>query len=364
MKVRDICQAVEEFAPPGLAYEGDHHGLCIGHPDWEATRVLVALTVTSEVVRAAIRKHAEMIITHHPLIWEPLPALRLDVPHTRLCVELAQARIACFAAHTNLDVAPGGVNDTLAGKLDLVERRPLFPVQQAGLVKLVTFVPETHLAAVRNAVCRAGAGVIGDYTHCTFSTPGTGTFLPGEAAVPYSGKNQRVNEEPERRFETLVTKSRLSHVLEALLAAHPYEEVAYDVVTLENRDPRVGLGVRGRIPAPMSLRSFAVRVRKVLEVTRVRVVGTPEKAVRNVAVLGGAGGGHVSRVPPDVDVLVTGDVGYHDALNAQQRGLALVDAGHAGTEKCIVPVLARYLKKRLKGLRVISCDVSDPFVTL
>lgn len=352
LRVRDVAAAIEELAPPGLAFEWDRIGLSIGDPDWEVSRVLVALTVTPEAAQAAIPKKIDLIVSHHPVIWEPLAALRTDVPHTRMCIELAAARVACFAAHTNLDVAPGGVNDTLAKLLGLVKCTPLFPLPHGGMVKLVTFVPETHLGAVRKAVCDAGAGSIGEYSYCTFSAEGTGTFRPSEEANPYSGKRHRINEEPERRFEVLVPKARIPLVVKALLQAHPYEEVAYDLVQLENKDTNVGLGLRGELPQPMSLRAFSRHVRATLRAPSVRCLGKPGKRVRIAAVLGGGGGSKIREMPENVDVFVTGDVGYHDALAAQERDLAVLDAGHAATEKCIVPVLAQFLKKRFPSLRV------------
>jgi len=361
MKVRDICRVIENFAPPALAYEWDRIGLSIGDPDASVAHVLVALTVTPQAVQRAIRTRAGMIVSHHPLIWDPLRNLRADNPDAKLCLDIATAGIACFSAHTNLDIAPGGVNDLLADKLGLVNRAPLIAVPQGGQVKLVTFVPEAHLAVVRDAVCAAGAGVIGDYTHCTFSAPGVGTFRPGTAAKPFSGTRNQVNEEPERRFEALVPTARIGGVLDALKRAHPYEEVAYDIITLENKDPRVGIGVRGEIPAPATLDAFAATVRENLKLTHVRVVGNAKRRIRTVAVLGGAGGSQVRDVPTGIDVFVTGDIGYHDAQAAQQRGLALIDAGHAGTEKCVVPLLAGLLKKHFRKLRITTYNEPEVF---
>lgn len=361
MKAREIAAAIDDRAPPALAYPGDNIGFNIGDPSTEVTRVVAALTVTEDVFRAARRARAQMIVSHHPAFREPMSALRTDDPLTRLCVNMAAAGIVCYAAHTNLDVVPGGVNDVLADRLALRDRRPLAPVPHAGQVKLTTFVPAEHLAQVREAVCAAGAGVIGEYTHCTFSAPGVGTFRPSEKATPFSGKRLRVNEEPELRFETLVPKARLNQVLDALQAAHPYEQPAYDMVMLENRDPSVGLGVRGRLAKPVSLSDFARGVRRALEVTHVRVVGDLNRKVQTIGVLGGGGGRYISHTPPLVDVLVTGDVGYHDAWTAELRNLALVDAGHAGTEKWIVPVIVRFLKKRFPTLSVVAHVERDVF---
>lgn len=361
MTVADVCAALDRWAPPAYAYDWDRIGLATGQPSDKVATVLCALTVTTAAYKAAVKANADMIVAHHPLIWEPLSTLRTDRAEARLCVDLVKQGIACYSAHTNLDVTPGGVNDILADRLGLVRRSPLFPAGQAKLVKLVTFAPESHLARIRDAVSEAGAGVIGEYTHCSFSSPGTGTFKPSEATNPFSGRKHVLNEEPELKFETLVAAHRLPDVLNALFAAHPYDEPAYDVVTLENRDRDVGLGLRGELETPVKLGEFARHVREKLDLSFVKLIGKDGKRVRTVAVLGGSGGGSAGNVPDDVDVYVTGDVKFHDALAADERGLAVVDAGHHGTEKWIVPALAAYLKKTLDGVAVKSYMEPETF---
>jgi len=360
VNVRDIVEAIEEFAPRELAYEWDRCGLAVGDPEWEVSRVMLALTVTPACAEAARRRRVHLIVSHHPPIWEPLKALRMDDPHTRMCLELAGARIACFAAHTNLDVAPGGVNDTLAHALGLVGCRRLF-VEQGKQVKLVTFVPAAHLASVREAICESGAGVIGNYSYCSFSAPGTGTFRPNEFANPAAGERLALNEENECRLEALVPRQHIRGVIKALLRAHPYEEVAYDVVPLENLDRNTGLGVCGELPDSVPLGKLARRVRAALGAGHVRVVGDPARPIRTVAVIAGAGASRIGDIPGGIDALVTGDIGYHDALNAQEKGLALIDAGHAATERLILPVLARFLKRRFKALKVSTWDEPELF---
>lgn len=361
MKVHDVIAAMERLAPAGLAYSWDKAGLAIGSPDARVSRVIVALTVLPETLEKARKLKADMIVAHHPPIWSPLTSLRTDDPQTKLCLDIAGAGIAVFSAHTNLDVVPGGVNHVLAQRLELKRTAPLIPVDHARQVKLVTFVPEKNLAEVREALCAAGAGAIGDYTHCTFSTPGTGTFLPGETANPHLGSKQRLNEEAELRFETVVPKVRLGQVIEALMRSHPYEEVAYDIVQLENSDPSVSLGLRGELDKPITLRTFAARTRAALGIGHLRYNGDPGRRVQRVGVLGGSGGGSVEDLPRDIDVFVTGDVKYHDALTANANGLAVIDAGHHGTEKWIVPELAAYLKRTLKGLKVSSYMEPETF---
>lgn len=361
MIIQDVCDAVDRLAPPALAYSWDRVGLSCGHPGDSVSGVVIALTVTRDVLKLAQRARANLIVSHHPLIWEPLRSLRADVPHTALCLDIVQAGMACYAAHTNLDVVPGGVNTVLAERLGLNDLAPLIPVPHAAQVKLVCFVPESHLADVRNAVCEAGAGIIGEYTHCSFSAPGVGTFLPSDKARPFSGLKHTVNEEPERRFEVLAPKAHLGAILAALVKAHPYEEPAYDVIPLEGADRAISLGLKGTLSRESTLNRYAAKVRSDLATSHVRVVGDGPRRIRTVGVLGGAGGSEIGAVPPDVDVLVTGDVDYHDALHALDRGICIIDAGHVGTEKWIVPALARYLKSEFPKLKISEHDEPDPF---
>jgi len=361
VKVKEVCRRLEKLAPPGYAYPWDRSGLRIGSPQIEVSRVLVALTVTSEAFAAARKAKAELIVAHHPPLWDPLEVLRTDNRETQLWLEIAQAGLACYAAHTNLDIAPGGVNDALADRLDLEQRAPLFQTPHVALVKLVTFVPEAHLGPVREAVCEAGAGEIGEYRHCSFSSPGTGTFLPGDKAQPFAGKRHVVNEEPERRLEVQLHEARLSQVLAALKRAHPYEEVAYDVYPMNNPDPYIGLGVRGKLAEAVTANELAAIVRKALDIQHVRLVAKSKRKIRSVGVMGGAGSSQIHKLPRGIDAFITGDVTYHDAQAGYDRGIAVIDAGHHGTEKWIVPQLAAYLKKRLESVKVSTFMEPDPF---
>jgi len=290
--------------------------------------------------------------------------LRRDDPYAALCLRLAEAGIACYSAHTNLDVAPQGVNYCLGRTLELKGMRPLFDAQHASQVKLVTFLPPAHVDALRAAVCDAGAGRIGEYTQCTFSTPGTGTFQPGEASRPFSGRRGALSKEEELRFETVIPSSRIPQVLEALFKAHPYETPAYDLVPLANPIPGIGLGMRGTLQSGTPLREFALQVAERLDCGSVRVIGEMKRKVKRVAVIGGSGGGELHRVPHDVEVVVTGDVKYHEGLEARRRGLAVIDAGHEATERPVIPLLARYLRTQARGVQVYEYTESPLFEVL
>ncbi|MFM1920073.1 MAG: hypothetical protein RLZZ303_1707 [Candidatus Hydrogenedentota bacterium] len=361
--VKDIMASMEAWAPASLAYDWDRVGLHTGDPAAPVERVLACLTPNRDALVAARKAGVQMVVAHHPLIFKPLGSLRLDQPAARLCLDYHDARITVFSAHTNLDVVPGGVSHVLATQLGLGALRPLFPVPQATLLKLVVFVPDSHLDLLRDAVSKAGAGKIGNYSHCTFSAPGEGTFLPGDGAAPYVGAMGQVNREPERRFESIVPKPALAAVLAAMRAVHPYEVPAFDVIPLENANPDIGLGVRGELPGKgLPLEAFAAHVRDRLKARSLRLIAPRKKAtVRTVAVLGGSGGGDIARVPADIDCYVTGDVKYHDADLARERGLPVIDAGHVPTELPIVPAIAAYLAQRHPGLKTSTHIEADPF---
>jgi len=350
--VKDICAFMEAWAPQELACDWDKVGLHTGSLNHTVTAVLACLTVTPEAVRAAHKAGANMIIAHHPLIWTPLKRLCPDDPQTAICLDLAARKIACLVAHTNLDMAPDGVNDALARRLQLEDCTPLFRNEGLKYYKLISFVPPGHEDAIREALAVAGAGRIGHYTHCSYQSSGMGSFLPGKSASPFSGRKGRLNTEPETRLEMQADSTCLKAVLAALHAVHPYEEPVCDVVPLANSLQGPGLGCRGRLNESMSMKEFARHVRKKLGIPYVQVYAASGKPVRHVAVLGGSGGKSVTELPGNVDVFVSGDIGYHDAQSALLRGLSCIDAGHAGTELPILEVIRLRLRACFRTLPV------------
>ncbi|HZG84673.1 Nif3-like dinuclear metal center hexameric protein [Paenibacillus sp.] len=329
VEVKRIVRWMESWAPPSLAEEGDKIGLLVGSMDAKVAKAAVALDVTEEVVDEAIAAGAGLIIAHHPLIYRPLAAVRTDRPDGRLLRKLLLHDIAVFAAHTNLDVAEGGVNDLLAERLGLTGTAPLKTTGRETLYKLVVYVPASHADAVRQAAFDAGAGHIGRYSHCGFSVDGTGTFLPEAGANPYLGEAGKLERAEEVRFETIVPESRRADVVRAVIAAHPYEEVAYDVFRLELSGAPYGIGRIGELPAAEPLRAFAERAKAAFGVPALRFVGDAAKPVRRVAVVGGSGRSFVKHaLAAGADVYVTGDLDHHTAHDALAAGLALVDPGH------------------------------------
>jgi len=356
VKVREVMALMEEMAPLHLAREGDNVGLMLGSPEGEVRRILVCLDVTPEVVEEAIARRADLIVSHHPFFYRPLTRIDFHETQGDMIRRLILANISVYSAHTNLDSASQGVNHFLALRLGLKDLKVLVPVKQEKYLKLVTFVPEGHEGEILEALARAGAGHIGSYSHCTFRVLGKGTFLPLEGTSPFIGTPGSLTEVNEYRLETILPVSRLAAVLKALQEAHPYEEVAYDLYPLENQGLVWGMGRLGFLEHPLTLKDLALQVKERLGVTQVRVIGEGKGIVRKVAVCGGSGAAYMANAKAaGADVLITGDVKYHEARQALHLGLALIDAGHFATERVVVPALAEYLGERLhqKGVMVL-----------
>ncbi|MDN5347970.1 MAG: hypothetical protein PWP65_1534 [Clostridia bacterium] len=353
-KCQEIINLVAEYAPPDLAAQWDNVGLLVGDPSQEVRRVLVSLDVTREVIDEALARGANLIISHHPLIFEPLRFLRFDTHPGKLVQQLISENIALYTAHTNLDHADLGVSYHLGLCLGLQEMQVLAPEFQEKYYKLVVFVPQGHEQKVMEALGRAGAGWIGNYSHCTFRALGTGTFLPLEDSSPFIGQKGKLEEVQEYRLETIVPRVCLQKVIRAMIEAHPYEEVAYDVYPLAGAGKARGPGRIGVLPQPEKLGDFAYRVKEALGTEKVAVTGDWEKDVVRVAVCGGAGAGLWPKaLQAGADVLVTGDVKYHEARAVSEAGMALIDAGHYATERVIVPALVKYLEEKLQKQEVM-----------
>ncbi|ETI65948.1 Nif3-like dinuclear metal center hexameric protein [Neobacillus vireti] len=361
----EIIQLFEQFSPKGLAMEGDKIGLQIGRLNKKVERVMIALDVLENVIDEAIEKNVQLIIAHHPIIYRPLKTLLTDTVQGKMIEKLVKHDIAVYAAHTNLDVAKGGVNDLLAAALGLEDAEVLVPTFDTKLKKLVVYVPASHAEEIRQVLGNAGAGFIGNYSHCSFTAAGTGRFLPGEQTNPFLGSSGQLEEVDEVRIETIVPEPLLKKTITAMIKAHPYEEVAYDVYALENKGEVLGLGRIGRVEE-MTLAEFAEKVKYSLEVDKVRVVGDLGTKVKKVAVLGGDGNKYFMNAKfKGADVYVTGDVYYHTAHDAMMQGLNMIDPGH-NVEKVMKKGLTAALQKMCQEsgykVEIFPSEVNtDPF---
>jgi dinuclear metal center YbgI/SA1388 family protein len=355
--VADVISAMRRLAPEAWAEEWDSVGWLVQRNVPDGARLKVAISLDPIDPDWAATHGIRLNVCHHPTPFRPLA--RLD-EHTWAAHAWAMG-LNLYAAHTNLDAAPGGVNDALADALGLIEARPLLPCEGARLVKFVTYVPPANLDAVRDACAAAGAGHIGNYDECSFAWPGTGTFRPLPGANPYTRtRTGHLEHAEEIRLEMIVPAHLLDAVTVAANDAHPYEEMAFDVYSLANLDPRVGIGRIGTLPEPMEPAAFATKVAGVLRTDCVSVAGHAE-AISTVAVLGGAGGKYVGAAKSaGADAFVTGELGHHDALEAQALGIVAVDAGHFATERVVLAPLRAYLEGQLPGLEVVVADETDP----
>lgn len=365
-KVSDILGIINKFAPPGLTEEWDNVGLQVGEPTAPVQRIMIALDASKETVAAAASSDSNLLLTHHPLIFHPLKKINANDPVASAIFSAIKNGVAVISAHTNYDTAAGGLNDLLAARLGLQDFLPLRIGGAEELLKLVVYVPQGHEDQVLNALFQF-SGFIGNYRDCSFRTAGVGTFRPMEGARPFLGKVGAREQAEEYRLEVLLRKPDLSAAIGALLKAHPYEEPAYDIYPLLNTGEKWGLGRIGRLPSPLSLDALARLVKERLEVPALRMVGEPSMQVKKVAVCSGSGAGLLKEaVRQGAQVLVTGDVRYHDAREAMDLGIAVLDAGHFATEILAVAGMATALRDSLQE-RGYCCEIlehrgeRDPF---
>ncbi|RKQ37809.1 Nif3-like dinuclear metal center hexameric protein [Oceanobacillus halophilus] len=360
----DIFKMMERWAPKSLAYDWDNVGLQVGSYNNKVKKIMVTLDVLESVVDEAIQKKVDLIIAHHPLLFKPMKEVNFDTPKGKVIRKLIENQITVYAAHTNLDIAAGGVNDMICRSLGINESNILIESSSLKLYKLAVYVPKTHVETVRNGLSESGAGHIGNYSHCTFQTEGQGTFKPLEGTEPFIGEKGKLEYVAEQRIETIVPENRLELVIKAMLAAHPYEEPAYDIYPLINSGEKFGLGRVGILQEKMKLEDFCEHVKNAFDMESVRVTGDLNKKVSRVAILGGSGEKYIHQAKhKGADVYITGDMSFHMAQDAWQMGLAVIDAGHY-IEKVMKEATATYLKDTLEeeSLDIIVSDTNtDPF---
>lgn len=349
MQIKTLIKYLEELAPPFLALEGDPTGLQLGSLKQEAANVVVALDFNRKVMDEAIEQKANLVVTHHPFIFRPLKAVEPDSPTGSLICDAIKRDLTVYSLHTNLDVAEEGVSRRLADLLALNNQKVLKPTFTQSLFKIVVFVPLGYEDRVRNALAEAGAGWIGDYSHCTFNLEGKGTFKPLEGSNPFIGQQGKIEKVSEIRIETIVTEENLNKAISKMIKAHPYEEAAYDVYPLKNKGKIMGLGIIGDLPTEKSLAELGEEIKELLGVDGLKTAGFREKTIKKVAVCGGSGGRLIEKaVSEGADLFITGDIGYHQFQQGADLNIALMDPGHDATERVVVPFLADYLRERIK----------------
>jgi len=365
LKCRDIIRTMETLASLKHAEDWDKIGLQIGDPSSIIKKVMVSLDVTLPVVEEAVNESVDLLIVHHTPLFNPLENIRWDNPQGRIIQQLIQANINLYCAHTNLDSAVGGVNDILAKKLELSNVQVLSPSWKEQYIKIVVFVPAGFEDQVRSAMSENGAGHIGNYSDCTFQLSGTGTFRPLEGTNPFIGTQDQLEKVEEYRIETIVPQEKVEQVLFAMVKAHPYEEAAYDLYPLLNNGEHSGLGRFGSFEKELTTGELIEKIKAVLNISDIRLVGDINKKIKEVALCGGSGASLIKQaVKKGAQVFITGDVKYHEAQEAESLGLSLIDAGHFPTEYPVVKMVADFLRQNLdkKQIEIIESQINtNPF---
>ncbi len=370
IRVNDLLGLLNRLYAPQLAEDWDNVGLQVGDGTAEVRRVLVCLDIDSRVVARAQAEEAQLVLAHHPLLFKPLKRIAPADEVGRTVFAAIRAGISLVSVHTNLDRARDGLNDWLADRIGLSRVAVLHTVGNEDLYKLVVYVPEGHQEKVADALFASGAGHVGGYDCCSFRVRGQGSFRPGENTRPFIGRAGELETVDEWRLEVILPREHADRAVRQMLKAHPYEEVAFDLLALKNTRADVGLGRIGELATPLSLADFARQVKAALQLDHLRLVGDASRKIGRVAVCGGSGAFLLHQAHRQgADVLVTGDVKYHDAREAEQLGIALIDAGHFGTERIAVEGLATALRaasveKKWPIEFLALTDETDPFALI
>ena len=356
-KIKNITTFFEDLAPLKLQESYDNAGLIVGDSNIEVNSVLVTLDVTEEVVEEAIKLNAQLIVSHHPIVFSGLKKITGKNYVEKILLKAIKNDIAIYAAHTNLDSITGGVNGKICEKLGLENCKILQPVS-GQLKKLVTFIPVEHTDKIREEIFAAGAGHIGNYDSCSFNLEGEGTFRGGEDTNPYVGKKGKINSEKEIRFETIFPAYLQGKIIGALLNAHPYEEVAYDIYPLDNKFDKVGMGMLGILPDEKSESDFLIQLKKTFKTGIIKHTALLNKNVKKVAVCGGSGSFLLNQaIAAGADFFVTGDFKYHQFFDAENK-IVIADIGHFESEQFTKELFYELLTKNFPKFAVHLSEVN------
>lgn len=357
MKVKDITTVIEDFAPLAYQESYDNAGLIVGSYDDEVRGVLICLDSTEEIVDEAIAKKCNLIIAHHPIVFSGIKKLNGKNYIERTIIKAIKNNIAIYAAHTNLDSVTDGVSFRMAEKIGLKNCKVLSP-KSDSLSKLVTFCPTQQAEEVRQAIFSAGAGNIGNYDECSFNATGTGTFRAGENATPAVGSINEQHHEPEVKIETIVENHQINKVVRALIAAHPYEEVAYDIYPLKNKLSIVGSGLIGELSEEVESLSFLKSLKSTLKTDCVRHTNITQQKIKTVALCGGSGSFLLNNaIAQKADVFITGDFKYHQFFDAEDK-IIIADVGHYESEQFTNELFYDILSKKIHNFAIHLSEIN------
>ncbi|MGB3181085.1 MAG: Nif3-like dinuclear metal center hexameric protein [Cyclobacteriaceae bacterium] len=363
-KIKDITAYLDQMAPPSYQESYDNAGLIVGEPGRDVSNILVTLDVTEEVVEEAIQRSCNLIVAHHPIIFKGLKQLTGKNYVERTVMMALRNNVAIYAIHTNLDNVHTGVNRKICEKIGLQNLHILAPKRNL-LKKLEFFVPEENTSAVLSALHEAGAGEVGNYDNCSFRTRGTGSFRPGEGTNPHLGEPHRLEEVAEHKVEVIFPTYREGTVLRALKEAHPYEEVAYYLLPIDNENQEVGSGMIGELPSPMQAMEFMRHLKHSMNLNVIRYTRPTGKEISRVAVCGGAGSFLLPQAKrKKADVFITGDFKYHEFFDAEDQ-IMIADIGHYESEVYTKDLLAEILTKKFANIAsYLSEVVTNPIAYL
>ncbi len=364
MRISEVLSFLEKKYPLEYQEDFDNCGVQCGDKEQEITGVVVCFEMSEATIDEAVRKKANLVISHHPLMLRR-GICKIEPTHRvgKILCKALENKMVLYSMHTNLDSAVGGVNDTFAAKLHLQNVSVLSPIP-GGMKKLSVFVPKAQAEEVRNALFEAGCGHIGNYDHCAYTLEGTGTFRPLQDANPYIGKPGETETVAEERIEMVFPNHLQKKVVEALYQSHPYEEPVFDIYQLDNQNNKVGLGRIGELPEPMDAEAFFQNLKQVFGLTMLRYYGDAHRKVQRIAVLGGGGSSFIGQaMAAKADVYVTGDVKYHDFHSAEGRML-IADIGHFESEQFIKEIIYNEIKENFNTFAVSLCETEKMQISI
>ncbi|MBC8032607.1 MAG: Nif3-like dinuclear metal center hexameric protein [Chitinophagaceae bacterium] len=357
MTIKDIVAHLETIAPPSYQESYDNAGLITGSLTWNCSGILVCLDTTEDVVQEAVDRNCNMIVAHHPVVFNGLKRFNGTNYVERTIIKALKNDIAIYAIHTNLDNVIKGVNGKMADMLALVNRQVLLP-RQNDLMKLYTFVPIEQAEMVRQALFAAGAGNIGNYYDCSFNSEGMGTFTAGAGTKPFIGSQGKQEMTPEMKVEVVFPAFNRNNIVEALKKAHPYEEVAYDLVALFNSWQQTGSGLLGELPEPLEEKDFLGLLQLKFNLKAIRHTPLLSKKIKKVALCGGAGSFLIAKaLASGADVFVTSDIKYHEFFDAN-ASLVVADIGHYESEQFTIDLLITVLQEKFPTFAVLKTGIN------
>ena len=357
MKINDVTKCIEEFAPLSYQESYDNSGLIVGQAESNLTGILLCLDCIEDVIDEAIKLNCNLVIAHHPIVFSGIKQLNGKNYIERTIIKAIQHNIAIYAAHTNADNATNGVNYKIASKLELTDCKILAP-KKGQLKKLVTYCPLKDVETIRKAIFNAGAGTIGKYDQCSFNSSGHGTFRGNESSQPHVGEAGKLHIAEEVRIETVFPSSHQHKIINALISAHPYEEVAYDIYSLDNKHPSIGSGLIGNLKTPMDAKTFLQLVKKQFNVPVIKHTKIISSKINKVALCGGSGSFLLhDAIQQNACIFITADMKYHQFFDAEDK-LIIADIGHYESEQFTTELFYEILKEKFATFAIHFSEVN------